>query len=628
MKAASISYRVADFLRRHPPFEWMQEDALVGLAMTGRVRFHESQEILHDAGEERQPHFVVIQQGTVELLDDDGGLHDLLGPGDIVGIGSSARHRYCARTASDVLTYVFPQEALRPLLAENQRAQRYLEAVFSLASEEHRPGGLASLGPSGLWLDEPLPADIARCDASLCRVDRPVGDIARRMTREGLSAVAVVDDAGRALGIVRDADFRAFVATGDISPQQPIADLLPLVDRRLAPTPEGRPLGEYWRQMLRCEAAALPVLSGADGSGPVIGVLTENDLALRRGHDPLVPALRIQRARSLPQIRELRAEADVAIEHLLADRNAARWCVEAAGALDVATCRRVIRRAEEELSAGARQIQREWILMGAAGRRERFGNMPLGLGLLWEGDEGERSSMARLAARVGAELNEVGLRLAPHVLPSAPQAPTHGTYADWQEAFRAWIVDPISSDAYGSLGFFDPLPVTDDWSLSSRLMGEVMERVRGEEAFLPLLANDSMAHLPPLTFFRGEVIDKTGDRTERLDLENYAVRPLTDIARVLALQSAEYGECSTVERLESAGRMFPAYERLFRRAAQAFELVLLQRARVAYVGNEDVPEISPENLLKVDRELLKTCFRTILELLEITADHFGFPAPR
>ena len=67
MKAASISYRVADFLGRHPPFEGMDEEELVALAETGRVRFHEALEVLHDAGEERQSDFAVIQQGTVEV---------------------------------------------------------------------------------------------------------------------------------------------------------------------------------------------------------------------------------------------------------------------------------------------------------------------------------------------------------------------------------------------------------------------------------------------------------------------------------------------------------------------------------------------------------------------------------
>jgi CBS domain-containing protein len=36
---AAISYRVADFLKQHPPFHVMQEEDLLKLARQGRVKF-------------------------------------------------------------------------------------------------------------------------------------------------------------------------------------------------------------------------------------------------------------------------------------------------------------------------------------------------------------------------------------------------------------------------------------------------------------------------------------------------------------------------------------------------------------------------------------------------------------
>ncbi len=627
MKAASISYRVADFLRRHPPFEWMEEQELVALAETGRVRFHEALEVLHDAGEERQSWFAVIQQGTVEILDGEM-LRDLLGPGDIVGIGSSERHRYCARTASDVLVYVFPQEALKPLLERHPRAQRYLEAVFSLASGDRRVGP-GSLGPSALWLDEPLPADAANCSASTCRPDESIRDVAARMTREGLSAVAVLAAGGGVLGIVRDADFRARVAAGEIATDARIGELVSDGDTDDLTAAAGQSLGEYWRRMLRTGAAALPISDApADGAPSVVGVLTENDLAVRLGQDPLVPTLRIARARSVEQIRSFRAAAESAIERLLQDRGAAPWVIEAAGALDAATCRRLVARAESKLGDAEGVTRRCWVMLGAAGRRERFGAMPLGLGLIWTGPKEEEVRMSRLADRVGADLSEVGIELASHMLPSAGGVPTHGRLEQWIDAYEGWVHDPIGTGMYGSLAFFDVLRVAGDPQLEAELLRRVRRAVETDDTFLPLLANDSMAHLPPLTFFRGQVVDNSGELTELLHLENCAVRPLTDVARVFALHEGSALDCDSASRLRFAAKRFPAHEELFLRAADAVELALLQRARVAYASPEDRPEIRPESLLKVDRELLKSCFRTILALLEHTARHFGFPTRR
>ncbi|MDG2303603.1 MAG: putative nucleotidyltransferase substrate binding domain-containing protein [Candidatus Binatia bacterium] len=625
MKAASISYRVADFLRRHPPFEWMGEEELVVLAGTGRVRFHEALEVLHDAGEVRQSQFSVIQQGTVEILDDEGVLHDLLGPGDIVGIGSSERHRYLARTASDVLVYMFPREAVRPLLERHARARRYLETVFSLA-DEGRAGGPGSLGPSDFWLDALLPEERAQCEAAVCRADESVAAVAGRMTAEGLSAVAVLDGDGRLLGVVRDADFRARVATGNLLPTGEIGALLSPAAAGLAAADHGQPVGAYWRRMLRAGVSTLPL--AASPSGDVVGVLTENDLAVDLGGDPLVPILRIGRARSLDQVRVFRRAAETAIERLLTNRRSAPWAVEAAGALDVATCRWVVGRAEADLGAAARAAERCWVLLGAAGRRERFGSMPMGVGLIWRGEPDDTVRMGRLADRVGAQLTELGIQLAFHMLPSGSGIPTHGTLDQWKAAYEGWVHDPIGTGMYKALGFFDVLFVAGEQKLQEQVLAHFRRAVATDETFLPLAANDSMAHMPPLTFFRGQVVDKAGERTELLDLENCAVRPLTDIARVFALQEGSDGDCDTAGRLRAVADGRSENEELFRRSAEAAELALLQRARVAYAHPEDRSEIRPEALLKVERELLKSCFRTILSLLERTAHHFGFPAPR
>lgn len=625
MKASSIRYRVADFLRRHPPFEWMEEEELVDLAGAGRVRFHEALEVLHDAGEDRQSTFAVIQQGTVELLDEQDGLLDLLGPGDIVGIGSSPRHRYRARTASDVLLYVFPQDLLTPLLEKHPRAQRYLETVFSHAGED-RPGSLSSLGGSSLWLDAVLPSETADCEAARCDRDESIRDVAERMTVLGLSSVMVVDGDGLVLGIVGDAEFRARVATGEVSPEAPLGDLLRPDATPLAPLPSGLRAGDYWTQMLRTGASAVAVAPSSERPS-VGGVVTETDLSFRLGGDPLGPILRIGRARSLDQIRHLRDLAERSIEVLLGDHHAAPWVTEAAGALDAAICRRVVRQAESELQIDPGATERCWLMLGAAGRRERFGAMPLGLGLAWTGPEAQRAEMERLASRVGADLGALGLALAPHVLPASDGRPTQGTVAEWRQAFDAWVHDPVATRMYDSLGLFDLLRVEGSEDVEREIRRSLADVVESDAHFLSLLARDSMAHLPPRTFFRGHVVDSEGERTELLDLENCAVRPLTDLARVFALGEALDGVRDTATRLRALGRAVPVHEELFRRAAEAAELALVQRARVAYAHPEDRPEVRPESLLKVDQELLKSCFRTIIELLEHTADHFGLPAP-
>lgn len=73
METAAISYRVADFLKKHPPFHAIDEADLVGLAARGRVKFHEASDFVLWQGEPHRAHIFVIQQGTVSLWDEAGG---------------------------------------------------------------------------------------------------------------------------------------------------------------------------------------------------------------------------------------------------------------------------------------------------------------------------------------------------------------------------------------------------------------------------------------------------------------------------------------------------------------------------------------------------------------------------
>ena len=88
MDTAAISYRVADFLKTHPPFHAMDVQDLVELAKHGRVKFFEPHQYVLSQGSSRL-HILVIQQGTVLLWDErreESKLLDVRGTGDLIGI--------------------------------------------------------------------------------------------------------------------------------------------------------------------------------------------------------------------------------------------------------------------------------------------------------------------------------------------------------------------------------------------------------------------------------------------------------------------------------------------------------------------------------------------------------------
>src|SRR5262249_45713508 len=116
------------------------------------------------------------------------------------------------------------------------------------------------------------------------------------------------------------------------------------------------------------------------------------------------------------------------------------------------------------------------------------------------------------------------------------------------------------------------------------------------------------------------VIDRVGESTTTFQLEQTALRPLVDVGRVFALAAGNALGRSTIERFDVARALVPEQDEVFREAAGTFRVVLSQQARVG-IGERTVgAELPPALLSRHDRQVLKRGFRSILQLLEFTAN--------
>ena len=66
--------------------------------------------------------------------------------------------------------------------------------------------------------------------------------------------------------------------------------------------------------------------------------------------------------------------------------------------------------------------------------------------------------------------------------------------------------------------------------------------------------------------------------------------------------------------------MLPEHDAIFREAADTLRIVLWQQGRVGISQGTSGAELPPALLSRHDRQVLKSGFRSILRLLEFTAD--------
>src|SRR6185436_17814436 len=191
MDTSTIHYRVADYLKKYPPFQAMDESDLLELAGQGKVKFFEVNEFIVLQGSPYMWQLFVIQQGTVTLWDETGAmaqLHDVRGAGDFLGIeqftGIDA-YPYTARAASDVVVYVFPAVAFEALVMKYEHARQYV-AAYDSVSADYRPAQ-EQRDPQDVFLHEL----IAGRPLQVCDSTSSIRHAARAMVSSGAGAIAV-----------------------------------------------------------------------------------------------------------------------------------------------------------------------------------------------------------------------------------------------------------------------------------------------------------------------------------------------------------------------------------------------------------------------------------------------------
>ena len=162
MDTATISYRVADFLKKYPPFQAMEDADLLALAGHGRVRFHERNEHILSQGAAHTHLVFVIQQGVVSLWDEVNGLfelRDVRGPGDLLGVerfNGAPASLHSARSATDVVLYALPADDLGALLDKYPSARQFVSAYSTVTLDHQAADGRRR--PEDVFLHEVVKA--------------------------------------------------------------------------------------------------------------------------------------------------------------------------------------------------------------------------------------------------------------------------------------------------------------------------------------------------------------------------------------------------------------------------------------------------------------------------------------
>jgi CBS domain-containing protein len=186
----------------------------------------------------------------------------------------------------------------------------------------------------------------------------------------------------------------------------------------------------------------------------------------------------------------------------------------------------------------------------------------------------------------------------------------------WQRAAQSWISDPTQEkaliltsvlvDSRPVWGVHTGTPVTDPFRLAPQ-----------SPALLRLLARFALSRRPPTGFFRGLVVEHSGEHRGRLDLKHGGMIPIVDLARWGAM-SAGVTCASTPQRLRAAASAGTISEPDAQTLQDAFELITELRLvhQVSQIEDGQKPDnyVEPATLSRLTRSHLKEAFRAIASI--------------
>lgn len=597
---------VTGFLAEHEPFSHLPSDALTAISASMTMRYIRRGTTVVEAGQ-RNDTLHVIRSGAMDVLDSEGGLLDRREPGlsfgysTLVADPGVAESRYTTVAVEDSLILELPREAFQRAAAEHPDIERF----YSLQTRQIRSAAqdLADDAATGV-LRTPL-RDVMIVNPQATAPETSIAAAAQQMREQAVSSLLITAD-GALRGIVTDRDMTGRVVAESLDTSLPVSEVMTRDLRTV--TPETLAF-EAMLLMAELKIHHLPVLE----EGKVVGVVAGADIARLLRVNPIYLTADFSRRTSREELRDAYREACAVIARFL-DRSGD--FAEAAQMMTIAAdsiARRLLELAEEQF--GAPPVPYAFVVLGSQGRREMGLSSDQDNAMVLSNDYNPNQHgeyFANLARWVCEGLAEAGQAWCPGDM-MATNPLWRQTAREWEDTFHSWITAPDADALLHAQTFFDFRPVYGDTALAGEVHRTAV-RMGGESKRLHAhLASLAARREPPLTFFKGLVVERSGDYARTLNIKTGGTYSIVQMARLYAIASG-VDAVDTATRLELSAGVGVSKEGA-RDLADAFyflrTLTLRHQGRKLRHGEQPDYHVDPKRLSKMDREHLRDSFQVI-----------------
>ena len=622
----SMVQTLAQRLAEHPPFDGLSSELLTKTAASLRVRYLEADEVIFNEGEPARPEIYLLKRGTVAITRQDGDasvLVDLCDEGDLFGVRAQLADRpYAARAqAKEVsLLYVIPSAQLTGLMEADPKVALFFAADFAAdlpSAQENRLEAVAAAREgfrSERTLSDPLTPVAPTRDVVSCASDTTIQAAAQKMQARGVGSIIVTDASFHPIGIVTDADLRAKVVAAAMDVSRPISEIM---SAPVVTIEDGTSEATLIAIMMQRKLHHFAVTKDGTDRSAVVGVISEHDIWKTRGNHPTVILTEMRRAKTGDALKRLRDQAEDLLRDYLRAETSMTLVARVVSEINDALIQRALALALDELERAGRSPPCDfcWLALGSEGREEQLLRTDQDNALLWDDggtndEDGAQAYFLELGGRVVEYLVQSGFERCPGDV-MASFAEWNRSLTRWKEQFHRWIVSPDPQATMRSNITFDFRPVGGQFELARRLKNYVLDEVKKDRAFLTFFAHAAVQNPPPLSFFRNEIVEKSGEHRSTFDIKGRAMMPLADAARVLTYDLAIDMYGSTADRWRHIAETEPNLARVAKEAAMAYEIMMRVRALEGLQRGDSGRYVHIQELSKLERQTLRNTFLVV-----------------
>lgn len=637
-----IVNRVKEFLKRFPPFTFLNEVSLGLVAKGVEVKYFAQGEQLFRQGDPAQDFFFVLKEGSIQLTESKEGqdrVVEVCDEGDVFGVMALLGKRpyfLTAQAREDSLIYAVPVAIFEKILIENSRVSLYFAAGFASGqvvvrgdlsqSQKARRDFSVQSTDNGLMIFSGQSDLNFSTDVLTCQKGTSILKAVEKMSEKGVGSIVVVDQNKFPLGIITDKDIRNRLVAKQKSYETPVEELMtsPVMTKR-----KEAGFSELYLTMIKNRLHHLIFTEDGSLESKVTGILSDHDILLSQGNSPAVLINALMNTWDVAEMAKIRNRAEKLLKYYLENEVAMDFVANIISEINDIIIERAVQLAVKKHSPNYPEAAKKkfcFLSMGSEGREEQLLRTDLDNAIVFEDVPKEKIQeiqgyMLLIAQEVIETLMACGFQPCPADM-MANNPKWCQPISVWKTYFSDWILSPNQQALLNATIFFDYRPIFGYKQLAEELTEHIYQEVGDRTIFLNFLAKNALLNPPPLGFFRNFLVEKSGEQKDKFDIKLRAMMPLADIARLMVLSHRVVGINNTFKRFEKLAELEPNYTELLLEAGKAYEILMRMRAIEGLKSGNSGRYIHPENLGKLQRQLLKNTFAPIDELQKIMRIRF------